>query len=170
MREEREEYKALILEAARIAVKGGVLSTAYEDFVIDYLDRIVDGLDDNDFMYLVENGKIPVRAFQTYEGHKAAKELLIAVKSLRQNPGITDMDKRNIEDYTAAIKALVAEQKVINRPDPGTNEIDELRQRIFKAADILDEMEKDDPQLPEYKRLYQALWDRLRELETKGRN
>lgn len=171
MKDEREAYKKLILQATGIAVKGKVLSSAYEDFVIDYLDTIIEALNDEDFTHLVKNGKIPVRAFHTYEGRKTATKLLVAIKSLLQKPGLTDMDIRNIEGYKAALEGTVAEFKAMNMdgwPDSETNDIEELRKRIFKAADILDELEKDNPQLPEYKRRYQALWDRLRELEKQG--
>ncbi|MNP73019.1 hypothetical protein D3C76_1696710 [compost metagenome] len=53
-------------------------------------------------------------------------------------------------------------------PDHETDDVEELRRRIFIAADMLDEIEKDSPQLPEYIQRYQALWDRLRELEIQG--
>lgn len=78
-----------------------------------------------------------------------------------------------LEDITTSLQAdamshpakLSMLAKVATSP---LMEIADLQQRIFKAADILDAMSPDDPDLTEYTKIYQALWDRLRELEQGG--
>ncbi|WP_025681139.1 hypothetical protein [Paenibacillus massiliensis] len=290
-REFRQQYKNLVLDAARIAVKSGLLSVAYEDFVIDYLDRIIDPLANEDFDYLITNGKIPVRGIKV----ETAVELLKAARDLIANQNITQVDRENLNVYKDCLAACVRdfmtnrqtstdsysptsensnrathhgnratssgleseltpnmnlatspalnpqtsapfEAQSANRTtsydskrtmSAGNQEADstdrtlmfnsnvptsqhlntttsshledvttslqadamshpaklsmsakvatsplleiaDLQQRIFKAADILDAMSPDDPDLPEYTKIYQALWDRLRELEQGG--
>ncbi|MEK5415861.1 hypothetical protein [Paenibacillus sp. FSL L8-0708] len=191
-REYRQHYKTLILEATRIAVRAGLLSEAYEDFVIDYLDSIVDPLSNDDFDYLVKNERLPVRAISTPEAHTAVLEKLRVAQQLQKEPSLTDMDRSNLKGYTEALEALLRKSEANrgtfhdsnlatsqysesttswNMPKGATShlsEIDQLQQRIFKAADILDAMAPDDARLPEYTRLYQALWDKYNELQKRG--
>jgi hypothetical protein len=169
----RQQYKDLILEATRIAVKGGVLSEAYEDFVIDHLDGMIDSLSNDDFDYLVKNERLPVRVIRTEEGRTAVLEKLRVAQQLQKEPSLTDMDRNNLKGYTEALEALLRESEGHGiLPSAveasGLSEIDQLRARIFKAADILDAMNPDDARLPEYKRLYQALWDKYNELQKQG--
>lgn len=162
-REYRQQYKNLILEATRIAVRGGLLSEAYEDFVIDYLDLIVDSLSNDDVDYLIGNGRIPAQAIKP----DIALQLLNAARTLLESPTLTDMDRDNMKGYTEALEALLRESEA-NTPTSALSEIDQLRARILKAADILDAMAPDDARLPDYKRLYQALWDKYNELQKQG--
>ncbi|MEJ9164780.1 hypothetical protein P4I20_30225 [Paenibacillus graminis] len=193
-REYRQQYKTLILDATRIAVRGGLCSVAYEDFVIDYLDSIIDPLSNDDFDYLAKNGRIPARAIRTEEDHAAALEKLKAAQQLQKEPSLTDMDRRNLKGYTETLEVLLRESEANLETSPtfpnatmssdspnGTtsyglsnvttsrhSKVDQLRARIFKAADILDAMASDDARLPEYKRIYQALWDKYNELQKQG--
>lgn len=170
-REYRQQYKTLILEAARIAVRGGLLSEAYEDFVIDYLDILIDPLSNDDVDYLIKNGRIPAHAIKP----EIVLQLLSAATALLKSPALTDMDLENLKGYTETLEALLREcEGHGSLPLPssgeasGISEIDQLRARIFKAADILDAMSPDDARMPEYKRLYSTLWDRYNELQKQG--
>lgn len=166
-REFRQQYKDLILDATRIAVRGGLLSEAYEDFVIDYLDLIIDPLSNDDFDYLAKNGRFPARAIPS----DIALQLLSAARKLRKEPSLTDMDLSNLKGYTETLEALLRESEGPFSSTDSTavqSEIDQLRARIFKAADVLDAMDPDDARLPEYKRLYQALWDKYNKLQKQG--
>lgn len=161
-REYRQQYKTLILEAARIAVRGGLLSEAYEDFVIDYLDLIIDPLSNDDVDYLIKNGRIHAHAINP----EITLQLLSAATALLKSPALTDMDRENLKGYTEALEALLRESE--GAEASSLSEIDQLRARIMKAADILDTMAPEDARLPEYTRLYQALWDRYNELQKQG--
>ncbi|WP_438491047.1 hypothetical protein [Paenibacillus sp. IHBB 3054] len=175
-REYRQQYKTLILEATRIAVKGGVFSEAYEDFVIDHLDGVIDPLSNNDFDYLVKSERLPVREIRTEEDFTAALEMLRAAQQLQEETSLTDMDRSNLKGYTEALEALLRDSEsnsttLHTLPKDATShlsEIDQLSARILKAADVLDDMAPDDTRLPEYKRLYQTLWDKYNELQKQG--
>ncbi|MNB67209.1 hypothetical protein D3C81_837500 [compost metagenome] len=160
-REHRETYKALILDASRIAVRGGLLSAAYEDFVIDYLDKIVDELSDDDFDYLAEHGRIRAGAVNP----DIASKLLSAARSLLMDKTLTAMDRDNL---TAYMEVLEEQARACGIEPEAGNEIDQLRARIFKAADVLDAMDPEDARMPEYQRLYATLWEKYRELEKQG--
>lgn len=127
-REYRQQYKDLILEATRIAVRGGLMSEAYEDFVIDYLDLIIDPLTNDDVDELIGNGKIPTHAIKP----EIVLELLQAAGTLLNTSVLTDMDRENLKGYTEALEALLRESK--GAEATCISEIDHLRARIFKAA------------------------------------
>lgn len=66
----REEYKDIILRMSRLAAEGDAGSQAYEDYLIDNLDEIIDRLPDKDFLYLVSERKMPVREIESEEDYQ----------------------------------------------------------------------------------------------------
>ncbi|SDJ76930.1 hypothetical protein [Paenibacillus naphthalenovorans] len=111
MRDLREEYKAVVLQACRIAVKGGGMSNAYEEFIIENIDRLVDDLSDDDFAYLIMNGKVPVRYVgseqeydRIFESQKKAVELL-------EHNNLTEYERVKTETYNSILEALRCEYK-----------------------------------------------------------
>lgn len=102
MNEHREKYKELMLEAARIAVRGGAMSIAFEDFLIDYIDEIVDSLNDGEFISLVQNGKQKIkRIVNDKEYVRYSDWITIAKETLNKDVNI--MERRWLERYISAL-------------------------------------------------------------------
>jgi len=111
MNEIREQYKAIVLEACRIAVKGGFMSVAYEDFVIDNIDAIVDSLTDAEFDYLLRHGKIPAREITNDEEYNRILGWNESAFSAIQKGNMETFEVERMQSYTGTIENLKNEYK-----------------------------------------------------------
>jgi hypothetical protein len=109
MNELRLRYKSIVLESLRIAVKGGVASEAYEDFMIDYLDDMVDSLSDEDFNYLLTHRKVPVRDIESDEEYGRIFTLGKRAVALIKTGNLTELEMTAIQGYCVALAELVRE-------------------------------------------------------------
>lgn len=110
MKDIREQYKGLVLEACRIAVKGGAMTEALEDFIIDNVDRIVNGLSDADFDYLLRNGKVPVREIETDGQYNETLNSLIRGQEAL-SADLTDEEKARLQLYCNSLTELTEDYK-----------------------------------------------------------
>ncbi|WP_010278864.1 hypothetical protein [Paenibacillus senegalensis] len=111
MTDPKEEYKELIREAARIAAKGGVISTDFEDFLIDHLDEIVDNLSENQFDHLLRNGKIPVEDIKDDQEYDQTLKRAVKARKLLEAGSVTPFDFRRLRHYEEGLQELTETYK-----------------------------------------------------------
>lgn len=108
MNELRERYKELLLESARIAVRGGVMSLAFEDFLIDHIDELVDGLSDRNFNSLLSDGKQQVKPITNDDDYVRYCDCLTIARTAISNE-MNIMERRMIENYIYQIEKITQE-------------------------------------------------------------
>jgi uncharacterized membrane-anchored protein len=103
MDEERDSYKTLIMDAARIAVKGGAMTIPFEDFIIDYMDELIDSLDDDEFYGLVMNEHVTLkRIVNDSEYVRYSEWIAIAENTLTQE--VNELEKERLMRYIETLK------------------------------------------------------------------
>ncbi|SDC69353.1 hypothetical protein SAMN02799630_01202 [Paenibacillus sp. UNCCL117] len=110
MKELRDQYKNIVLDACRIAVKGGGMTAAFEDWIIDNIDRIIDDLSDDDFAHLVMNGTIPVREIETDVEFDRFTDWQLMNESAAAN-SFNEAERAKMEQHRGILDALRTEYK-----------------------------------------------------------
>lgn len=103
MMNEKESYKILIMDAVRIAVKGGVMNIAFEEFIIDYMDEIIDSLDEDEFHNLVMNGRLKLKRIMNDEEYVRYSEwITIAEYTLTQK--LNEFESERLLHYIKTLR------------------------------------------------------------------
>lgn len=111
MKEIRAEYKSIILQASRFATQGGAMSLAMEDFIIDFVNEIVDNLTDDQFDYLLEHKTIPANAIQTQEEYDRVSSRLIHAAELLESEKLLSTEYTKVMEYYDILTVLRQEYK-----------------------------------------------------------
>ncbi|MCD9026026.1 hypothetical protein [Cohnella silvisoli] len=111
MRELKQKYKALVLQACRFAVTGGAMSLAYEDFLIDNIDRMVDRLSEDQLAHLLRNGKVLVGEIDSNEAYDGIFESITAAETCLQSPNLTQLERESLNKYVKTLRELAEEFK-----------------------------------------------------------
>lgn len=91
---EKDSYKELIMQAARIAVKGGVMTIAFEDFIIDYIDELIDSMSEDEFYLLVMNEHVTLKRIVNDAEYVRYKEWIsIAEHTLTQDVNMLETER-----------------------------------------------------------------------------
>ncbi|CDN41677.1 hypothetical protein [Paenibacillus sp. P22] len=110
----REEYKSITLRMSRLAVKGGQASQAYEDYLIDNLDAIIDNMADKDFEHLLLRKTMLVRDIESEEDyqyhfwHRNLQQLALDLGGLMDHE--REQMERNVETLTRLLDDFKAEE------------------------------------------------------------
>jgi hypothetical protein len=111
MNEVRQQYKTLVLESCRIAVEGGVMSQAYEDYVIDHIDEIIDELTDSEFEHLVLHGEILLKDITNDEDYDRQFAWQERVESI-VGKDLMDSEREMFNKYRMLLENVRAEYKL----------------------------------------------------------
>lgn len=108
MEEQKAEYKELIMQSARIAVKGGAMTIAFEDFIIDYIDELIDSMNEDEFYLLVMDEHVTLQRIMNDSEYVRYKEwITIAEHTLTMDVNMLEVEKLN-----RYIETLLEETKI----------------------------------------------------------
>lgn len=111
MNDARTEYKAIILSMSRVATLGGGMSLALEDFIIDFVNEIVDSLSDDQFDYLLEHKKIPVSVIQGQEEYDRISNRIIQAAELLESGKLLESEYSTVMGYYDILTELIVESR-----------------------------------------------------------
>lgn len=111
MSDPRQGYKALALSAVRSSVESGLMSLAYEDFLIDNLDRMVDKLDGDQFLSVMQRGKVPVNEIGTDEQYDDVFESIQEAERCLGSSDLKPIEREALEKYVTTLRELADEFK-----------------------------------------------------------